>query len=571
MSGNTGTHSGASAGAASGARPWTAAYPQGLDWDMAIDAMPLFCLLDDAVGRCPDHRAVDFLGKTWTYREIGVQVAKAALGLQQLGVSKGVKVGLLLPNCPYYPVCFFAILKAGGTVVNYNPLDAEQQLLNQIDDSETDILMTLDVNPLHRMGRNLLRRSRLRRLVICSMVEILPFPRNILFRLFGQQSGARGEADAAWLSFNTLIANDGSYRETPCDPQVDFAAIQYTGGTTGTPKGALLTHANLHANALQISRWFTDAEPGRERVFAVLPLFHAFGMTAIMNLAIALGAELVMLPRFNVRSVLRSIERTKPTLFLGVPTIFRAIADYPRVQRYDLRSLKVCVSGGDTLPPDVQRRFETTTGCSLTEGYGLTECSPVVTCNPFTGTRKRGSVGLPLPRTTVTVVSLTDRRTPLPLGSYGEICVSGPQVMTGYWKRQGATMEVLADGLLHTGDIGYIDQDGYLYVVDRLKDMIITGGSNVYPRAVEEAIRRHPGVADVAVVGASDAYWGQIVKAHIVKAPDAKLTEAEIRHFLKDKLSRFEIPRRIEFCGRLPLSPIGKVLKRKLRDEEDQR
>jgi long-chain acyl-CoA synthetase len=371
-------------------------------------------------------------------------------------------------------------------------------------------------------------------------------------------------SDAVHAPFGSLIANDGRYVAHEIDPHVDIAALQYTGGTTGVPKGVCLTHGNLCANAMQISAWFTGAEPGRERILAVLPFFHAFGMTAVMNLAIALGGELVMLPRFVVRQVLRSIERTRATLFLGVPTIFRAIADFQSVERYDLSSLKVCVSGGDTLPMELSERYEALTGCRLTEGYGLTECSPVVTCNPFAGAGKRGSVGLPLARTSVEIVSLSDGRTPVPIGQRGEISVSGPQVMAGYWRRPDETAGVLTGGRLRTGDVGYMDEDGYTYIVDRLKDVIITGGYNVYPRYVEAAIRLHPGVADAAVIGVPDSYWGQIVKAYIVPSPEAALHERGILDFLSDKLSPIEIPKQIEFRDSLPKSLIGKILKREL-------
>jgi long-chain acyl-CoA synthetase len=320
---------------------------------------------------------------------------------------------------------------------------------------------------------------------------------------------------------------------------------------------------------MQISAWFTGAEPGRERILAVLPLSHAFGMTAVMNLAIAVGGELIVLPRFDVRDVLRAIERKRATLFLGVPTIFRAIADFPHLARHDLSSLKVCVSGGDALPADLQTRYETLTGCRLTEGYGLTECAPVVACNPFEGQGKRGSVGLPLPRTVVEITALAGDRGPLPPGRPGEICVSGPQVMKGYWRRPEETAEVLRGGRLRTGDVGYIDADGYVFFVGRLKDVIVTGGYNVYPRYVEEAIRMHPDIIDVLVVGVPDAYWGQIAKAYIVPRPHASLDERAVLDFLADKLSPIERPKEIEFRKSLPRSPIGKASGRALLQDHE--
>ncbi len=403
------------------APPWLGVYPKGLDWNMAIEERAVFALLDEAALRFPDHCALDFLGKRSSYRGLAGLVARAVCGFRKLGVQKGVQVGLFLPNCPYYVIAYFAILKAGGTVVNLNPLYAERELLHQIEDSETEILVTLDLDRLQRKIAGLAGRCRLRRIIVCSMVAALPFPKDLGFRLFKWRERARIPPDGLYMPFDALIANDGGCETAAVDPGVDLAALQYTGGTTGTPKGVRLTHANLYANALQISRWFTGAEPGQERILAVLPLFHAFGMTAIMNLALALGGALIMLPRFDPRELLRTIERARATLLLGVPTIFRALVEFPAIGRYDLSSLKVCVSGGDSLPSDLQDRFEALTRCRLKEGYGLTECSPVVACNPFEGAGKPGSVGLPLPRTTVEIVSLADGRSAVPAGERGEI------------------------------------------------------------------------------------------------------------------------------------------------------
>jgi long-chain acyl-CoA synthetase len=546
------------------ARPWLHAYPKGLDWGMAIDARPLFSLLDEAVARDPDHPFLEFLGKRYRYRDVDDLAARAVSGLQRLGVGKGAKVGLFLPNCPYYAIAFFAILKAGATVVNYNPLAAEEEILRQIEDSGTEVLITLDLTALYGKVASVLRSGRLRAVIVCAMADVLPFPRSLLFRLSGGRQRARIPHGGAHMWFDRLVANDGRYERIEIDPAVDIAALQYTGGTTGIPKGVCLTHANLYVNAIQISRWFTGARFGAERIFALLPFFHAFGMTAVMNLAVALGGELIVVPRFDVRQVLKSIQRTKATLFVGVPTIFRAIVDHPDVGRHDLSSLRVCVSGGDALPSDIQTQFEALTGCRLTEGYGLTECAPVVACNPFEGVRKRGSVGLPLPGTSVRVVSPLDGRAPCPAGERGEICVSGPQVMAGYWRNPAETAATLVNGWLHTGDMGYLDEDGYLYVVERLKDVIIVGGYNVYPAQVEKAIKLHPRVADAAVVGQSDRYWGQVVTAHIVPVPGAEIHQREVLEFLADKLSPIEMPKQITFADRLPKSLIGKTLRNRL-------
>lgn len=549
--------------------PWCKSYPPDVDWNSPITPRPLFDLLDDTAARYPDTVAIDFFGRSWSYRDLAGLVANAACGLQQLGVRKGSKVGLYLPNCPYYLISYFAVLKAGGTVVNINPLDGTEQVHDRIEDAEADFLITVDADPLFARAQSLIGRSRLERTVVCAMADVLPFPRNILYRQL--RARAPGTASNSWIGFKQLTANDRRYLPVEIDVHNDIAALQYTGGTTGVPKGAMLSHANLYTNAVQVARWFTAAQPGTERVLAVLPLSHAFGMTAIMNLGVALGAGLVLLPRFNAAQVLRTIARTRITLLVGVPALFDALIRSPHIGNLDLSSLKVCVSGGDVLPLEVQDRFEALTGCALTEGYGLTECSPVVSCNPFSGPRKRGSIGLPLPETIVNIVSQVDGHTLLPLGSPGEICVRGPQVMRGYWRHTEDTAAALQNGLLHTGDIGYLDCDGYLFFAERAKDVIVTSGYNVYPRYVEAVLLRHPGVAQAAVTGLVDPERGQVAIAYVVKAVGADPSEHELRRFLEDRLSRFEVPKRIEFRDSLPKSVIGKRLRRLLAPSDQRR
>jgi long-chain acyl-CoA synthetase len=543
--------------------PWVAQYPRHVDWLLDIPVRPVPALLDDAVAAFAARPFLDFLGRRYSYAQAGQLIAKAAAGFQRLGVRKGTKVGLLLPNSPYSVICYFAILKAGGTVVNYDPLCAEQELIAQIEDSETDIMVTLDLTALYGKVAAALAKTSLRCIVICQMARALPYLRGLMFRVTRWREIAQPSRGAGHIFFDEMIDNSGAYQAVETAPLLDVAIIQYTGGTTGEPKGVMLSHQNIYANACQTRAWFTRAEPGRERLLAIIPFSHAFGMTAVMNFAISLGGELVLVPRFDLKRTLRAIARRRVTILAGVPTLFNAINQCPEIKRYDLSSLKICISGGDSLPSAVKERFVELTRCPLAEGYGLTECAPVVTCsNPLESIDRPGSCGLPLPRTTVEIVSLQSPRTVLPSGERGEICVSGPQVMLGYWRNAEATRNCLIGGRLYTGDLGWMDADGFLYFVDRQKELISVHGYKVYPRNVEDAIRQHPAVADVVVIGVPDLTRGQVPKAYVVLAEGAQLSEDTLQAFLADKLSPLEIPHLVEFRRDLPKSTMGKVLKR---------
>jgi long-chain acyl-CoA synthetase len=534
-----------------------------------IPAMPVHQLLFDAAMKYGTSRAVDFLGKTYTYRDVEEQVRRAAKGFQRLGVKKGVNVGLFLPNSPYYVICYFAILRAGGTVVNFNPLYAEQEIARQIEDSGTTIMVTLDLDMLYAKIAAQLAGTCLHKIVVCPMQGILPGLKSALFGLFKRRELARIPQDVDHLWFDALINNDGAPVPVDVDPKRDVAVLQYTGGTTGIPKGAMLTHANLTANVFQIQAIVHNMDEGAEVILGVLPLFHVFAMTVILNYGVSIGAELILLPRFELKQVLKTIHKRRPTAFPGVPTIYTAINHYPKIAKYDLTSLKMCISGGAPLPVDTKRTFEEVTGCVLVEGYGLTEASPVVTCNPLEGENPEGSIGVAVPGTVIEFRSLENPRKTMPDGEKGELCVSGPQVMPGYWKRPQETAEALSGGVLHTGDVGYRDADGFVFIVDRIKDMILCSGFNVYPRAIEEAINLHPGVAEVTVIGVADDYRGQTPKAFIKLRDGVSLDEAELKEFLKDKLSAIEMPKHFEFRDDLPKTMIGKLSKKELVAEED--
>jgi long-chain acyl-CoA synthetase len=550
---------------------WLKAYPENIEWDQTFDVKPLWAILDDAVRRFPNNDVIDFLGKTYTYAEIGHQVDRAAAGFQRLGVGKGTKVGLFLPNCPQFIISYFGILKAGGTVVNYSPLYSEQELLHQIEDSHTDIMVTLNLKVLYPKMKAMLEQSRVKTLIIGNMPEALSFPKNILFPLFKRGDIASVPNDKQHVAFAQLVNNDGAYTPADIDPAKDIAVLQYTGGTTGVSKGAMLTHANLYANTIQGRVWFEGVTDGEERMMGVLPFFHVFAMTVVMNLSISIAAKIIMHPRFELEPVLKDLNKKKPTLFPGVPTMYTAINNYPQLSDYDLSSLKFCLSGGAPLPVEVKQNFESFTGCKLVEGYGLTETSPIASANPLMGVSKEASIGLPLPGTRIVITDREDPHKIMPQGEDGEICVEGPQVMLGYWGREEATAETIIDGRLHTGDVGYMDEEGYTFIIDRMKDLVLVGGFNVYPRHVEEAIYQHPGVEEVTVIGITDDYLGQAIKAFIKLKDGQTLNEDELKAFLQDKLAKHALPRQTEFRDELPKTMIGKLSKKELVAEEKEK
>jgi len=551
--------------------PWLKAYPHGVDWHAVLPGYSLNQLFDNSAARFAERPCIDYLGRKYRYREVADLVRRAAKGLRGMGVVKGTRVGLFLPNTPYSIILYYAILRAGGVVVNFNPLYAEAEVRRLVEDSGAEIMVTLDHARLYPAVAKMLGSGHLHHIVVCSGADVLPFPKNWLYAFLRRREIASYPDDEAHVGFAALIANDGVMDEAVIDPGRDVAVLQYSGGTTGIPKGAMLTHANLVANTTQCILWMTELHPGEEKVLAILPFFHVFAMTCCMNQGLAMGAELIVLPRFEMGLLLRTIERTRPTIFHAVPTVYTAINMRPGVSRHDLSSINYCVSGGAPLPLDVRLRFEKLTGCHLVEGYGMSECSPVATCGSLDGRSKPGSVGLPLPGTSVEIVSPDDPGRVLGPGEKGEVCIRGPQVMAGYWGKPEETATALRDGRLHSGDMGYMDEDGWLFLVDRIKDMILCSGYNVYPRIVEEAIHLHPFVAECIVIGIPDAYRGQSVKAFVTLLPGKKLSDRDLLNFLEDKLSHIEMPKEIEFRDNLPRTTIGKLSKKTLIEEDQAR
>lgn len=539
------------------------------EWRSAFTPRPVHGYLEDTVRQFGDRPAIDFLGRMWSYAELGALVDKTAASLQAIGVKPGVHVGLCLPNTPYYTIFYFAILKIGGTVVNFNPLYVKREIEFQARDADVRIMVTLDLKMIFDTVEAVRAEGALDKIIVCSMSSCLPAVKSIAFKLLKRKEVARIPDGATHIRFEDLTKGAGRPEPVEIDPETATAVLQYTGGTTGVPKGAMLTHRNLSANIEQMNCVFQMAKKGEEKLLCVLPFFHVFAMTAAQNLSVILGAEMVLQPRFELKSLLNVITRKKVTLFPGVPTIYTAINNSPLTQKYDLSSIRVCISGGAPLPVEVKQKFEALTRCVLVEGYGLTETSPVAAVNPLDGTGKTGSIGTLVPGTKARFCSIEDRNTVLPDGEKGELCLQGPQVMKGYWKRPDATEETIeADGFLHTGDVGYIDPDGFIYLVDRIKDLILCSGYNVYPRVVEEAIYLHEAVAEVIVIGIPDPYRGQSPKAFVKLKEGYQLTEEELAAFLKDQLSAIELPREYEFRTELPKTMVGKLSKKELVEEE---
>jgi long-chain acyl-CoA synthetase len=557
-----------------GTYQWLNRYPEGVDWHQRFAPAPLQQLLDEAVAKYAARPCTNFLGKVLSYGEIARQVNQAAAGLQRLGVKKGSKVGLLMPNCPTFIVYYFATLKAGGTVVNYNPLYTLEELSFQVKDSETELMVTLDLKLLFDKVEGLMRAGALKRAIVASFPALLPGAKSVLFKLFKGKELAHPTKSAVSANLTAdaeVRNNDGRYDTPAIDASADVAVLQYTGGTTGTPKGAMLTHANVAINCRQGAAWATHLGQGNERVLAALPFFHVFAMTAVMNFALAYGAEIIVMPRFVLDDAMKLIDKAKPSVMPGVPTMFIAMLNHPKLASFDLSSLKFCLSGGAPLPVDVKQKFERLTGCKLVEGYGLSEASPSVTCNPLDGPVKEGSIGQPLPGTVVSLRDLADATREVPQGEKGEICVKGPQVMKGYWKKPEETANQFVGDFLRTGDVGVMDEDGFIFIVDRIKDLIICSGYNVYPRRIEEAIYEHPAVEEVTVIGINDGYRGEAPKAFIKLRAGAAATEADIRKHLEAKISKIEMPAEIEFRDALPKTMIGKLSKKELKAEEEQR
>jgi long-chain acyl-CoA synthetase len=550
------------------ATPWLDSYPPGVPEHVEVPQVNLAQLLSDAARDYPHAPALHFEGRTTSYAELADRAWRFAAALAELGVTKGTRVGLVLPNCLQAVVALFGVLRLGGVVVQNNPLYTERELEHQLGDARVEVVVCLDV--VYQRVKALRERLGIREVIVTSVLDELPAVKRLLapYTRRGKQASAGVGRDEPVRRWRDLLRQGREEApEAPVDAAADLALLQYTGGTTGVAKGVMLSHANLAANVEQVRAWFPDADPGHEVMMAVLPFFHVYGLTVCLLLGLRLRAALVLLPRFDLTQLLDAIDHYRPTLFPGVPTIYVAVNRAVAKGGHDLSSIKACLSGAAPLPMEVAERFERFSGGRLVEGYGLSESSPVVAANPIYGKRKAGTIGMPLPDTVARVADPEDPSRTLPPGKAGELAVKGPQVMLGYWNRPDESAEVLRDGWLLTGDMAVMDEEGYFTIVDRKKDLIIAGGYNIYPREVEEVLHEHPKVQEVAVAGVPDPYRGETVKAFVVLRQGEQATAEELREFAKSRLAAYKVPRAVEFRDELPKNMVGKVLRRALVEE----
>jgi long-chain acyl-CoA synthetase len=554
--------------------PWFRFYDKGVPTTIQYPESTLPDLLDRSAERYADHVALSYYldaklpPSFLSYRQLDDQTRRFATALFQLGVRKGDRVAIMLPNSPQFVVAFFGTLRLGAVAVNINPLYVAREMREQFEDSGAETVILLD--QFFPRLREIQAATRLRRVIVTDVAGTLPWPVRALVHLVQRKRGeyvkVRLQSDI--YRFSRLLAK---YPPNPPGASLrpsDTAVLQYTGGTTGEPKAAMLTHGNLLANALQLESLFVGVAPGKEVFMAAIPFFHVYGMTTCVVLGARLGAELAMVPRPRpVDLVMHVIQKRRATVFPAVPTLYNAINNHPRVKDFDLRTVKFCVSGAAPLPGDVQATFERLTGGKLVEGYGLTEAAPVTHANPLYGVRKAGSIGIPVPDVEARIVGL-ETREPLPPGQDGELAIRGPQVMKGYWNRPADTAASLVDGWLLTGDVARMDEDGYFYVVDRKKEMISASGFKVLPREVEEVLYMHPKVQEAVAAGVPDPYRGETVKAWLVLKEGEQATAEEIIEFCRLHLASFKVPRVVEFRADLPKTAVGKYLRRVLVEEE---
>lgn len=548
-------------------RIWYKSYDSRVPHTMEYPQQCLPLLIERNAKKLPHNIATEFFGARLTYQDLWKQILSLANAFHLMGVKPGTKVAIMLPNCPQAIIAYYAALWLGGVVVMTNPMYVEREMEHQWKDSEAEILVVLD--HLYPKTAKVLPRTGIKKVVVTSIKDYLPLHLKFLYPLKAkkQKLFTAVPHDSKTLSFSRLIKST-SPSPPPCavTPE-DLALLQYTGGTTGVAKGVMLSHKNITANVVQIASWFSDLQCGRERFLSILPFFHVFGMTVAMNMCLYTGCTAILVPRFEVKEFLKLLHKSRPTIVPGVPTIFVAIVNRQDLEIYDLSSIRVCITGSAPMPVEVMRKFEALTGSIIIEGFGLTEASPVVHVNPIEGARKPGSIGIPIPDTDCKIVDLVTGTTEVPSGQAGELVVSGPQVMQGYWKMPEETANTLRDGWLYTGDIATMDEDGYVFIVDRKKDMIIAGGYNIYPREIDEVLYEHPKIMDAVTVGVPDPYRGETVKAYIVKKPGESLTEEEVVRFCKGKLAAYKIPRAIEIRDELPKTAVGKILRKELRRE----
>ncbi|MDQ0249858.1 long-chain acyl-CoA synthetase [Sphingomonas kyeonggiensis] len=551
---------------------WRTAYNHPGAWDTPFPPQSMVDLFEASARAHPQAPLLDFMGRHYSYGETLDGANRVACGLKALGYGPGDRIGLFLPNVPHYVAAYYGILKLGATVVNFSPLYTVEELSHQVADSGTRLLFTISASALLPTALKVLEQSDLERLVVGSVAGALPAAKSLFYRLFRGAEVAQRPHDERILAFSKLIANNGICDAPKIDPEKDVALIQYTGGTTGTPKGAVLTHQNLSANARQVARLDPEMGTAKDKVLGVLPFFHVFANTCVLNRTVVTGGEIAMLPRFNAKQALAELRRTQPRALPGVPTMYQALLDAPGMKPSDFASLRYCISGGAPLPAQLKEEWEKITGARVIEGYGLSESSGVVCTNPYVGLNKPGTIGQPLQGTRVKLVDKEDPTRPPPEGEPGEIVVHGPQIMQGYWNRPDADAEVFVtvDGEPHwlrTGDVGLIDEDGYIKIVDRLKDMIAVGGFKVFPSQIEAVLYQHPAVKEALVIGLPDAYHGELPHAYVTLDEGSDVSGPEICAWLNGKLGKHERVSEVVVRETLPKTMIGKLSRKDLLKE----
>lgn len=542
------------------AKPWLQHYDFWVPATANYPRRSLYQVLMIAAANYRDRPATQFLGAQLTYGDIRRQADRLAASLHAAGIRKGDRVGIMLPNCPQYIISFWALMRLSAVVVNFNPLYTAREVEHQAKDSGIRMMITLD--SIAPMILALKQDCGMDCVIATTLEEYSSFPERT------------PELPPGSVSFVDMIGQSPDVKLPPVevDAENDLAVLQYTGGTTGRSKGAMLTHYNVFANMIQTSLWggyFT--RKGEERVLLIIPMYHIYGMNVGMILAAWNGTQLILLPKFDVDSLLNAFRDFKPTYFPGVPTLFISLLNHPRAMHSNLDQVRQFNSGSAPLPVEVIHQFEAMTGARLSEGYGLTEASPTTHSTPSLAKRKPGSVGLPFPDTECKIVDILTGDTEIPSGQEGELCIRGPQIMKGYWNRPEETRDTLRDGWLYTGDIARMDEDGFFYIVQRKKDMIIVSGFNVYPGEVEDVLFQHPAIQEAAVIGVPHSYRGEEPKAFVVLKPDAVLTAEELKAFCAERLAKFKVPTQIEFVPGLPKSAVGKVLRRSLRELEKEK
>lgn len=554
-------------------RPWLTHYEDGVSTDIPVYGKPLFHFLDEAARRYPDRMALRFQNTHMSYRQLKRQAERMAGRLRELGVGDGERVAVMLPNLPQTIVLFWAILKAGGVVVMLNPLYMESELLTILNDARPRHMVLLDL--LWPRIASLRDRLPVETYITTGVADALSFPLNLLYRLkeLRNRHAPRIPYAAGVLPWKELTCGSEAYIADIVDPPETAALLQYTGGTTGLPKGVPLTHGNLGSNALQVLEVIRDLRHERHSIVGLLPFFHVYGLCLGITLPAMLAATSLPLPRYVPQDVLHLINKHRPTIFPGAPSVYASLLQQKNLAQFNLKSIKLCISGSAPLSRELRREFHELTGASLLEGYGLTEASPVTHLNPLIPEQQKdGSIGMPMPGTDAVIVEPGGME-PLPPHTVGELLIRGPQVMHGYWNRPEETAATLQDGWLRTGDLACMDEEGFFYIVDRKKDLVLVGGFNVYPREVEEVIMEHEDVQEAVCVGLRDPLRGEVLKCYVVPRPQAarSLDKGAIIAWCRGKLAGYKVPRHVEFRTELPKSAIGKVLRRALRDEEEAR